>query len=95
MSCGPRMNEFRNFLDAIDTSGGHIFICLVAGSLGTLLGIVCTYLAWPDTAMVATFATVTGGMTGFFQIAAYAMQGKGKANGKDDYKPLPPAEPKP
>lgn len=77
-----RIHDFKELLDSINTPGGHIFISLFVGFSGVVIGALLTWLAWPDVKLVAAYAGFTGSMTGFFQIAAYAMQGRDKANGK-------------
>lgn len=88
----PKIHAFKEILDSLDSTGGHIFICIVIGTIGVSLGLFVTWFVWPDKELATLFAGITGGMSGFFQIAAYAMQGRGKANGVPH--PANPAEPK-
>ncbi len=77
-----RIHDIKEILDMMDTPGGHIAISISLGLIGTTMGSILTYWAWPDEKLATIFAGLTGAMTGFFQIAAYAMRGKERANGQ-------------
>jgi hypothetical protein len=77
-----RIHDFKELLDAINTPGGHIFICIGLGSFGVTFGLFSIWYAWPDKELATIFGAMTGLMTNFFTVAVYAMQGKDKANGK-------------
>ncbi len=77
-----KIHDFKELLDAINTPGGHIFLCIGIGSFGVAIGILSIWLVWPDKELATTFAAMAGLMTNFFTVAVYAMQGKDKANGK-------------
>lgn len=79
--CDSKMHKFKEFLDALNTAGGHVFLCFAVGIPGVLLGIVVTWLFWADKELAVTAAGFAGAMSGFLQVAAYAMQGREKANG--------------
>lgn len=63
------MHSFKEFLDAIDTPGGHITVLVLLGLAGTL----CIAHGWVDAGKPLLEA---------LPIAFYAMRGQGKANGK-------------
>ena len=64
----------RELVDAVDTPGGHIIISVAIGTMGVAIAVVAH---WYGHDMVAA---AVAPMTGFFQVAAYAMRGTDKAN---------------
>ena len=64
----------RELVDAVDTPGGHIIISIAIGTMGVAVAVVAH---WYGHDMVAA---AVAPMTGFFQVAAYAMRGTDKAN---------------
>jgi hypothetical protein len=78
------LHDVKEVLDSIDTPGAHILLCLLVGIFGTLLGIWVTWMFWPDKQLAVVCAGLTGSMTGFLQVAMYAMRGREPANGKND-----------
>lgn len=73
---GPCMRVFKDFLDALDTPGGHILVAVILGIFGIGVTFVAEYYMFMETAKAAAM------LTGFLSIAAYAMRGQEKANGK-------------
>ena len=82
-----KLHDFKTLLDAIDTPGGHIFIAACIGVAGVLLGASLLWLSWPDEKLAMLLVGLTAGMSSFLSIAAYAMRGRDKANGKKDDPP--------
>lgn len=70
------IHAFKELLDALDTPGGHIFASIFIGLMGVGLAIYGVMSGHEKLAEVSTI------LTGFFQIAAYAMRGTAKANGQ-------------
>lgn len=61
------MTKLRAFLDAIDTPGGHILMCIALGLTGVAVAVRGHEMA-------------AAGLLGFLQAAALAMRGNGKSN---------------
>lgn len=85
-----RLYKFKSLIDVIDTPGGHIATCVMIGCFGILLafGAIAGW-GWEDK-RVELILKITAPLEAFLPIAAYAMRGTERANGK----PLPPPEPK-
>jgi hypothetical protein len=64
------IHAIKDIFDAIDTPGGHIVTCLGIGCAG--VGVA-----------VAGYTEIAKELLIFLPIAAYAMRGREKANGKD------------
>ncbi len=80
------MEPWKTFLDSMDTPGGHILLAISLGVFGIGVTMVAEHYQFVETAKAA--ATLTG----FLQVAGYAMRGSQKANGDDKPDP-PPAGP--
>lgn len=65
---------FREFVDVVDTPGGHIIVAIGIGFIGVVVAVLAALSGKDKLAEIATL------LTGFFQVAAYAMRGQGKAN---------------
>lgn len=63
------MHNFKEFLDAIDTPGGHIMIGVCLGLLGVVVA-------------MRGHTEVAKGLLEFLLLVAYAMRGTTKANGQ-------------
>lgn len=89
-----KIHDFKELLDAVNTPGGHILIASTIGTTGVLTAVCLILKVWPDEKLAMLLMGLTTGMTGFFSIAAYAMQGREKANGKGNPQPAPAEEKK-
>lgn len=61
------MRALKDFVDVIDTPGGHILICVLLGMVGVMV-------------MLKGHEMAAQALLAFFQVAAYAMRGTAKAN---------------
>lgn len=77
-----KIHDFKELLDAINTPGGHILIATGIGTIGVIVAALGILYVWPDEKLAIMLVGLTAGMTSFLSIAAYAMQGRDKANGK-------------
>jgi len=77
-----KLDKLKSFFDAIDCPGGHIVTCLVIGAVGIILTV--GGMIWLGTTpdIVDLILRITTPLAAFLPIAAYAMRGTEKANGK-------------
>lgn len=74
MVAGPKMSAFRNFLDAINSDGGHVLLACMWLGVAVIL-ISGGFMDPGRDLFMAMLAILT-----------YAMKGTGKANGKTESK---------
>lgn len=67
---------FKDFVDIVDTPGGHIITAIFLGVFGVGVTAFAEYFMWTATAKAAAM------LTSFLTVASYAMRGQEKANGK-------------
>lgn len=70
------IHAFKEILDALDCPGGHIILAIALGMVGVGVTGLAEHYHFAETAKAA--ATLTG----FLQVAGYAMRGTAKANGQ-------------
>lgn len=77
-----KIHDLKELLDMLNTPGGHIAISVALGLVGLFTGGWGVWYVWPDEKLAALILGLTAHVTAFFSIAAYAMRGSEKANGK-------------
>lgn len=94
-NCKSRIDKFKTIVDAIDSPGGHIVICILLGIFGAAVILGGVAITGTDEKSVNLLLRVGEAFLVFLPIAAYAMRGMEKANGKTDppAPPTPPANP--
>lgn len=77
---------FKEFVDTVDTPGGHIIVAVGIGFVGVIVAVI-GILTNHD-----KIAEVSAVMVGFFSVASYAMRGTDRANSNSSKKSVETSE---